>query len=137
MVCRTYSTGSPAVRWFTVCSSESGSCSCMTPRLACCCSLSPRSVATSSTATCRVAVGLPWWTERVVHEIGDAPADLKDLHVGARGVHAVGQQYNEDVAVGIEPDGRAGEAGMSECVRSHFRSGARELGWSVPAERAR
>src|SRR2546426_4724416 len=33
------------------------------------------------------------------------------------------------VAVGIEPDGCAGEAGMSECVRSHFRSGARELGW--------
>src|SRR2546422_1477390 len=77
---------------------------------------------------------LLWWSERVVDEVGHAAPDLKDLRVGAGGIHAVRQQNNEEVAVGVEPDGRAGEAGMAECVRPHFCAGARVLGRCVPAE---
>src|SRR4030081_1990200 len=106
MVSRTCSTGLPGAHWSTGCCSESVNCCCMTPRRACCWSRWRSWAGLRSTATCRGAAGLLWWSERVVDEVGHAPPHLKDLRVGADGIHAVRQQDNEEVAIGVEPDGR-------------------------------
>src|SRR6266513_4763895 len=136
MDCPIWPTGSPGARSCTGSCSGWGNCCCMTREWVSSCWRSLLSEASSFTAISRGAAGLLWWSECVVDEIGHTPAHLQDLRVGARGIHPVRQQNNEEVAVGIHPDGCAREAGMSECVRSHFRSGARVFGGCVPAERS-
>ena len=43
-------------------------------------------------------------------------AELRYFLVFASGVHAVREQDYEELAVGIDPDARAGEAGVAEGV---------------------
>src|SRR5207248_2047431 len=59
----TCSTGWPDACWCTACCSAWVSCCCTRPARACCCSRSARSPGGSSTATCRVAGGAPWWSD--------------------------------------------------------------------------
>jgi len=43
-------------------------------------------------------------------------AQLRHLLIFARGIHAIREQHDEDLAVGVDPDASAGEAGVTEAV---------------------
>ena len=43
-------------------------------------------------------------------------AQLCHFLVFARGIHAIREQHYEELAVGIDPDAGAGEAGVTEAV---------------------
>ena len=43
-------------------------------------------------------------------------AQLCHFLVFARGIHAIREQHYEEVAVGIDPDAGAGEAGVTEAM---------------------
>jgi len=63
--------------------------------------------------------------ERAHDGVGDRRPRLADEVVLARGVHAIGQQHEEELAVGIDPDRRAGEAGVAEGVGREQRARGR------------
>ena len=42
---------------------------------------------------------------------------LADLLVGSCGVHAIGEQDDEKIALGIDPNRSAGESGMADRLR--------------------
>src|SRR5437764_592977 len=109
----TSSTGWPDACWCTACCSAWVSCCCTRPARACCCSRSARSPGGSSTATCRVAGGAPWWSdgrlelrvrEGVDHQVRDLRPDMQDHRIRARGVDAVRQQDDELIALGVQPE---------------------------------
>ena len=60
-----------------------------------------------------------------------------DFHVFARGMHAVGQEDDENLALLIDPDGGTSEAGVAEgALREKVAAGA-AFGWDGSAKGAR
>jgi hypothetical protein len=49
-------------------------------------------------------------------------ADAADLVVVARGMHAIGEQHHEKLAVGIDPQRRAGKTQVAEAARGKMIS---------------
>src|SRR5579864_1991402 len=63
-------------------------------------------------------------------------AKLFDRLVGAVGPGAVGEQRDRELAVRIDPEGRAGVAEVAIGLRPEVSSRLRRRRWGVPAERA-
>ena len=84
------------------------------------------------------AVGVVRHGERGgVGEIGANVGDHLGRTLGARVVHAVREQDDEHVALGIDPERRAGEAGVPVRVLAEILAAAARAAAGVPAERAR
>src|SRR5271156_305290 len=64
-------------------------------------------------------------------------ADLLDLRVFARGVDTIGEEDYEELAVGIDPDAGAGEAGVTEAVCGKIMAAAAAFGGDGPAQGTR
>ncbi len=54
----------------------------------------------------------------------------------ARGIHAIGEQNDEKIALGIDPQRSAGEAGVAEAFRREIVAGRGRLGDGVPSKGA-
>jgi hypothetical protein len=67
----------------------------------------------------------------------DGGADLGDFHVFAGGIDAIGQQDDEECAIGVDPDGRAGEAGVAVAVDREIVATGAAFSGDDPAKRAR
>ena len=62
--------------------------------------------------------------------------DLLDLRIFSSGMDAIGQEGHEELAVGVDPDASAGEAGVAETVGGEIVAAASAFGGDGPAERA-
>lgn len=62
-------------------------------------------------------------------------ADLGDFVIFARGIDAIGEQYDENLAVWVNPNGSAGEAGVSVTMRRKEVAAGAAFGGHDPAER--
>src|SRR5215469_10161543 len=62
--------------------------------------------------------------------------DFGDLMIFARGMDAVGEQHDEKLAVGVDPDAGAGEAGVAVAVRRKIVAAGAVFRGHDPAERA-
>ena len=51
------------------------------------------------------------------HCIMERGAELLNLLILARGMHAIGEQYDKKLAVRVDPDAGAGKTGVAEAVR--------------------
>src|ERR1700678_487243 len=76
--------------------------------------------------------------ERLDNRIVQSRAHLADLFVGARGVHAIGQQDHEKVALRVNPQRGAGKPGVTKaaCRKILARRGGRR-GRHVPSQGSR
>ncbi len=63
--------------------------------------------------------------------------ELCDLLVFASGVDAVGEECDEELAVRVDPDAGAGEAGVAEAVWRKIMAAGAAFGGDGPAEGAR
>src|SRR5689334_21084394 len=62
-------------------------------------------------------------SDRRHHGIGQRDPYPADLGVGARGIDPVAEEYDEHIARRVNPDRRAGKAGMAECALRHEMAG--------------
>ena len=67
----------------------------------------------------------------------DGGADLGDFHVFAGGIDAIGQEDDEECAIGVDPDGRAGEAGVAVAVNREMVATGAAFSGDHPAKGAR
>src|SRR5690606_9094617 len=63
--------------------------------------------------------------DRGLDRIRDVPAQRLMPEVATRRVHTIREQHDEQAALRIDPDARAGESGMAECARREEVSCAR------------
>src|SRR4051812_32948652 len=75
--------------------------------------------------------------DRALHGVSDGAAEGADARVVARRVHAVGEEDDEELLLGIRPDRGAGEAGVAEAARREVLAGARARRRVLPAQPAR
>src|SRR5260370_40139585 len=75
-------------------------------------------------------------SQRLHHGIVEGWAHLRDFLVFAGGVDAVGEGYDEELAVGIDPNAGAGEAGVAETVQRKIMAAGAAFGGHGPAEGA-
>ena len=64
-------------------------------------------------------------------------AQLCHFLVFARGIHAIREQHYEEVAVGIDPNAGASEAGVAEAVDGKVMAAGTAFGGHGPTESAR
>src|SRR5258708_1300311 len=78
------------------------------------------------------------WESQSLHDgVVEGWAELRDFLGFARGMDAICEQDHEQLAVGIDPDAGAGEAGVAEAVGGKIMAARAAFGGHGPAERAR
>src|SRR5260370_11865398 len=75
-------------------------------------------------------------SQRLHHGIVEGWAYLRDFLVFEGGVAAVGEEYDEELAVGMEPNAGEGEAGVAETVQRKIMAAGAAFGGHGPAEGA-
>src|SRR5579885_1160549 len=75
-------------------------------------------------------------SERLHDGVVQRGTNLGDLVVFSRGVHAIGQENHKELAIGINPDGGAGKAGVAETMRREEMAARAAFGGNDPADGA-
>src|SRR5277367_3007670 len=75
--------------------------------------------------------------QRLHYGIVEGGTDLLDLRVFSSGMDAIGEEDHEELAVGVNPDAGAGEAGVAEAVGGEIVAAAAAFGGDGPAQGAR
>src|ERR1700687_1351061 len=76
-------------------------------------------------------------SQRLHHGVVKSGAELCDFLVLAGRVDAIGEEHDEELAVWIDPDRRAGEASVAEAVWREIMAAGAAFGGHRPSERAR
>ena len=61
-------------------------------------------------------------------------ADFGNFVIVARGIHAIGQEDGKELAVRVDPDGRASEASVSVAVRGEIVAAGTVFGGNHPTQ---